>query len=161
MPPSNQSTVARTLRRGLLPLVVALAAVTLLPACASNPARDLTAVDRTMVVTGYCPCKKCCGWKRTWYGKAVTLSGKAKKVGVTASGAKARHGTIAADARYAFGTPMHVPGYGRGAVTDRGGAIQGNHIDVFFKNHKEALRWGRKTLTVRVWLPARQASARR
>lgn len=128
--------------------------IPLLPwGCASDPTRGLVPEDRTMTVTGYCPCKECCDWKRTWYGRAVTRRGKRKDVGVTASGVKATYGTIAADARYPFGTPMSVPGYGKGTVRDRGSAIQGDHIDVFFRRHKDALQWGRKTLRVRVWLP--------
>ncbi|MBO5089121.1 MAG: 3D domain-containing protein, partial [Lachnospiraceae bacterium] len=31
---------------------------------------------------------------------------------------------------------------------DRGGAIKGKRIDMFFMTHKEALRWGRRTMTV-------------
>jgi 3D (Asp-Asp-Asp) domain-containing protein len=110
-----------------------------------------------MTVTAYCPCQQCCGWKRTWYGKPIFASGanegKRKKIGVTASGAKAKPGTVAADSRYAFGTRMEIPGYGKGLVQDRGGAIQGDHIDVYFKRHQAALEWGRRKLPVKVWLP--------
>ena len=111
-----------------------------------------------MVVTGYCKCGKCCGWRRTWYGRPVVASGpnkgQRKKVGITASGTKGRVGTIAADtARYPFGTVMSVPGYGYGRVEDRGSAITGNHIDLFFKKHRHAVAWGRKTLRVKVWIP--------
>ena len=115
------------------------------------PVADLM---KTMEVTAYCPCKKCCGWHRNWRGKAVTRGGYPKKVGVTASGAKAKPGTIAADtARYPFGTQMYIPGYGYGTVQDRGGAIKGDHIDVFFKSHKDALQWGRVKRDVYVWMP--------
>jgi len=111
-------------------------------------------IMKPMEVTAYCPCKKCCGWHRNWRGKAVTKGGYTKKVGVTASGAKAKPGTIAADTgRYPFGTQMYVPGYGYGTVQDRGGAIKGDHIDVFFKSHKDALQWGRVKRDVHVWLP--------
>ena len=111
---------------------------------------------RAMTVTAYCDCQKCCGWKRTWYGKPVyaygSLKGKRKKVGVTASGTDAKVGTLAADtSRYPFGTMMYVPGYGYGRVEDRGGAIKGEHIDLFFKTHQQALEWGRQQRQVRVW----------
>lgn len=77
--------------------------------------------------------------------------GKKKKVGVTASGTKAKPGTIAADTSvFPFGTRMKIPGYGWGTVEDRGGAIKGGRIDLFFKSHKEALEWGRQTVKVRV-----------
>lgn len=122
-----------------------------------RPPRGARAVDRVIEATGYCKCKQCCGWRRTWYGKPVFASGankgKRKKVGVTASGKKAREGTIAADTtRYPFGTVMYVPGYGYGRVEDRGGAIKGEKIDLFFDSHKKALKWGRQKVRVRVWV---------
>ncbi len=72
---------------------------------------------------------------------------------MTASGTKAKKGTIAADTRYfSFGTVMNIPGYGTGKVEDRGGAIQGpTRVDLFFKTHKQALQWGRKRVRVQVW----------
>lgn len=109
--------------------------------------------------TGYCDCGTCCGWTRSWIPpfrpvySSGPLKGQPKKVGMTASGTKARKGTIAADTRcYPFGTVMRIPGYGMGRVEDRGGAINGPaRIDLFFKSHKEALQWGRKRLRVTVW----------
>lgn len=81
-------------------------------------------------------------------------TGKPKKVGQTASGKQAKVGTIAADtSKYPFGTIMHVPGYGYGRVEDRGSVIKGEHVDLFFKSHKQALQWGRQTRQVKVWLP--------
>src|SRR5690349_8506028 len=56
--------------------------------------------------------------------------------GITASGQVAGSGTIAAPRTYPFGTSMQVPGYGSGTVQDRGGAIRGNHIDVWFPTKK-------------------------
>jgi 3D (Asp-Asp-Asp) domain-containing protein len=136
---------------GLALLVAALGS------CQGNgPSRSAPSVVRTMTVTAYCDCKSCCGWKRTWYGKPVyaygASKGERKKVGVTASGTKAKIGTLAADTSlYPFGTLMFVPGYGYGRVEDRGSAIKGDHIDLFFKSHKEALQWGRQQRQVHVW----------
>ena len=81
------------------------------------------------------------------------MKGQRKKVGVTSTGAKAKKGTIAADTRYhPFGTVMKIPGYGKGRVADRGGDIKGPaRIDLFFENHKQALKWGRQRLPVEVW----------
>lgn len=61
-------------------------------------------------------------------------------------------GTIAADTtHFAFGTRMHIPGYGWGIVEDRGGAIQGvERIDLFHRNHESAIQWGRKKVTAHV-----------
>jgi 3D (Asp-Asp-Asp) domain-containing protein len=85
------------------------------------------------------------------YGPA---KGKPKQVGVTASGTRARPGTIAADTSvFPFGTILYVEGYGYGRVEDRGGAIKGDHIDLFFHTHRQAMAWGRKRVLVRVWLP--------
>jgi len=119
--------------------------------------RNAKVIDRTVETTGYCKCKKCCNWKRNWFCKAVIASGKykghAKKVGITAGGTKAKQGTIAADTKkYPLGTIFYIPGYGYGRVEDRGSAIQGEHLDLFFKSHKQALKWGRQTKRVRVWL---------
>lgn len=85
----------------------------------------------TFNVSFYCPCAKCCG----------------KTNGITASGAKAQAGvTIAAPSNYAFGTQIYLEGMGTYTVQDRGGAIQGNKIDVFVNSHQEALNLGRKQI---------------
>ncbi|MDZ4861583.1 MAG: 3D domain-containing protein [Candidatus Hydrogenedentes bacterium] len=116
---------------------------------------------KPMEITAYCPCKKCCGWHRTWLGRPVTQAGHRKKVGVTASGEKAKPGTIAADtSKYPFGTVMYVPGYGYGTVQDRGGAIKGERIDLFFKSHQDALEWGRVKAEVFVWMPSANVANR-
>jgi len=113
-----------------------------------------------MEVTGYCNCGICCSWERGWFGlgSAVISSGpnkgKPKEIGVTASGTRAKYGTIAADtAVLPFGTVVYVPGYGYGRVEDRGGAIKGNRLDLWYPSHGEAQVWGRKRVNVRVWRP--------
>lgn len=93
-----------------------------------------------MRVTAYCPCPKCCGKYSD---------------GKTACGHKIRPGDafVAADKRYSFGTEMIIAGYQNGQpvkVLDRGGAIRGNRLDVFFHSHEEALEWGVKYLDVKV-----------
>ena len=112
----------------------------------------------SMEVTGYCKCGKCCGWERNWRFQPVYAygpnKGRPKAVGITATGTRARPGTIAADTDfYPFGTIMYVPGYGWGRVEDIGGAIKGKHIDLYFSSHKKALQWGRKRREVKVWIP--------
>lgn len=131
-----------------------------LAGCASRPKppRGVTPYDQRMEVTGYCKCGDCCNWKRNIIGRPKIKSGPAKgqkkKVGVTAAGTKAKIGTVAADTtRYPFGTIVYVPGYGYGRVEDRGGAIKGEKLDLFFNSHRDALKWGRQTATVRVWKP--------
>ena len=117
--------------------------------------------EETLLATGYCNCQKCCGWKYTWYWRSVVAAGKnagrPKKVGITASGTRARHGTIAADTSvYPVGTIVEIPGYGFGRVEDRGGAIRGRHVDLWFRRHSDAVKWGRRNVRVRVWLPRKK-----
>ena len=93
-----------------------------------------------MRVTAYCPCPKCCGE----YSDGVTACGHKIQPGDT---------FVSADGRYPFGTEMLVPGYNNGQpaqVLDRGGAIKGNRLEVFFATHQEALEWGVKYLEVNV-----------
>ncbi len=145
--------------RRALAITLAALVLALCNGCATvRPPGGVRPVDRTLETTGYCKCKKCCGWKRTWYGRAVDkATGKPKKVGVTASGLRAKPGrTIAADTRrYPLGTIMYIPGYGYGRVEDRGSAITQDKIDLYFKSHKKALEWGRQKKTVRIWIRRR------
>lgn len=85
-------------------------------------------------VTAYCACAKCCGWA----------------TGITASGARATaNHTIAAPSTFSFGTKVVINGVTY-TVEDRGGAIQGNRIDVYMDSHAEALQWGVRYLYVEV-----------
>lgn len=119
------------------------------PPAGSKPRRYV------LEVTGYCECQQCCSWHRNWLFMPVNNSdGRRKKVGYTASGARARPGTLAADtANFPFGTIMHIPGYGYGRVEDRGGDIKGWKLDCYFESHEEAKAWGRTRRYVDVWLP--------
>lgn len=85
--------------------------------------------------TAYCGCAKCCG----------------KSTGKTASGTTATAGrTVAMSSSYSFGTKIEIQGMGTYIVEDRGGAIKGNRIDIFFSNHQKALDFGRKTVYLKV-----------
>ncbi len=130
-----------------------------------RPPRDVPPRDYVVITTGYCPCGECCGWRRNWLGRPVISGGpqrgRAKAVGVTASGATARPGTLAADTSiFPFGTIIQIPGYGYGRVEDRGSDIQGYHLDLFYRTHAEAAQHGRVKLRVKVWFPPGQAPAR-
>ena len=125
--------------------------------CASRPFATRKEIV-TLEATGYCKCGECCGWRRNLLLQPVyaygSMEGERKKVGVTASGTKAKKGTIAADTNvFPFGTKMKIPGYGSGVVEDRGGAITGHKIDLFFRTHKQALQWGRQMVSVEVTRP--------
>lgn len=136
------------------------AAVGMAAGCSGvRPPAGVRPIERTLLATAYCHCGKCCNWRRTWYGRPVVAvgpqRGRPKQVGITASGTRVRRGTIAADtSRYPFGTVMYVEGYGYGRVEDRGGKIRGDRIDLYFPSHKLALRWGKQSVRVRIWLPA-------
>ena len=143
----------------MLRLPVLLAMALMVTGCARiRPPRHEEPVVRRLLVTGYCDCGECCSWQRNWYGRPVIAAGprkgERKHVGITASGTRARPGTIAADTpRYPFGTIMYVDGYGYGMVEDRGGAIKGDHIDLYFRTHREALQWGKQWKQVEIWVP--------
>ena len=86
-------------------------------------------------ITAYCPCVKCCG----------------KTDGITASGVKAVEGvTVATDKSIPFGTKIYIDGVGERIVQDRGGAIKGNKIDLYFDDHQSALNFGRQTKQVTI-----------
>jgi 3D (Asp-Asp-Asp) domain-containing protein len=95
-----------------------------------------------MQVTAYCACKKCCGSS----ARGLTASGRR----VTYNGGA----FVAADTDLLpFGTRLVIPGYHNGKpveVIDRGGAIKGRHIDLFFPSHEQALEWGNQWLDVTV-----------
>lgn len=86
-------------------------------------------------VTAYCSCEKCCGKHAD---------------GITASGHKLKAGdlVVAAPRNISFGTKIFIPGYGLATVRDRGGAIKGNRLDIWFSTHDAALKWGRQNLEV-------------
>jgi 3D (Asp-Asp-Asp) domain-containing protein len=69
--------------------------------------------------------------------------------GRTAIGMRAGRGIVAVDPRVIpLGTRVYVEGYGAAIAADTGGAIKGNRIDVCFPTRREALNWGRRTVTV-------------
>lgn len=136
------------------------------PGCATNVREETRKVKVEMEVTAYCPCGKCTDWKISWpSGIPVhttgSLKGQPKKIGITASVTRAHTGTIAADPRIPFGTIIYVPGYGWGIVEDRGRAIKGHRLDVFFPTHRQALEWGRQKLTVTIVIEDEEEKSRR
>lgn len=122
-----------------------------------RPPRGVKPIERVMEVTAYCNCGHCCGWHRSrWLRRPIVSAGaqagQRKQVGITASGTRARMGTVAADTRrYPFGTIVYVPGYGYGRVEDRGGAIRGDKLDLWYPSHQQALEWGRQRVRVLIW----------
>lgn len=81
----------------------------------------------TYKLTGYCPCEKCCG----------------VNTGITASGTKATEGrTIGVNPKdIPYGTVLEINGQ-QYIAEDTGSAIGSKHIDIFFNNHEDALKFG-------------------
>jgi 3D (Asp-Asp-Asp) domain-containing protein len=110
---------------------------------------------RTMVpwsvramVTAYCPCTVCCG---------------PKAIGRTSTGRDAyRYPGVAADPKaIPYGHVVNIPGVGPRQVDDTGGAMRRSwqkgvyHLDLRFRNHQDAVEWGRKWMQVEVYAQAR------
>lgn len=90
-------------------------------------------------LTAYCACEKCCGkWA---LNRPVDESGET--IVYTASMKRAESGwTIAADTDVLpFGTKVWIDGH-EYEVQDRGGAIKGNRIDIYFDTHEEVCQFG-------------------
>ena len=101
---------------------------------AATTAATTTSGTQVYKITAYCSCAKCCG----------------KATGRTAMGTKATAGrTVAASGKFAFGTKLNINGHVY-TVEDRGGAINGNKIDIYVNSHAEALAWGVRYLPVSV-----------
>ena len=91
----------------------------------------------TFRITAYFSCRRCCG---RWAD------------GVTATGKKAKWGVVAADWRVIpKHSRIHITGFDTlFRVEDKGGAIKGRRIDIWFPSHKRALRFG--VARRRVWM---------
>ena len=95
--------------------------------------------SETWLVTAYCPDKTCCG---------------SKACGLTASGKMAKPGMVACN-WLPFGTRVQIQGLGIFTVEDRGAkSLFGSktnhikHVDVFFKKHSDAKKFGKKYLVL-------------
>lgn len=97
------------------------------------------------VLTAYCPCVKCCG---EWSAEHPSRVGT-DYIQKTASGTIPTAGrTISVDTSVIpFGTTVIIHGH-EYVAEDRGGAIKGNKIDIFFDDHNEVLEFGRQTAEV-------------
>jgi 3D (Asp-Asp-Asp) domain-containing protein len=72
-------------------------------------------------------------------------------LGVTASGIKVQEKrTIACPPEFPFGAKINIEGQGTFTCEDRGGAIKGNHIDIYVKTKAEAFAFGRQNLVAKV-----------
>lgn len=90
-----------------------------------------------MIATAYCNCAKCCGKYAN---------------GITASGTRTHWGTVAAPPSFLFFTKLKISAFPGiiFIVEDRGGAIKGNRIDIWFPTHAEALRFGKREVEIEI-----------
>lgn len=108
--------------------------------------------------------KKLARWKekqaRLWAeletGKRFTVNASAytaaadecgKSDGITASGLMVTENrTLACPPNFPFGAKLSIEGMGVYRCEDRGGAIKGNHIDIYMETKSEAFAFGRQNL---------------
>jgi 3D (Asp-Asp-Asp) domain-containing protein len=71
--------------------------------------------------------------------------------GRMANGQNVHVGAIAADPRVLpMGTVVIVEGLGTFVVKDTGGAIKGNRIDIWVSDQRKAIRFGRRTVVLKI-----------
>lgn len=84
-------------------------------------------------ITFYCCCELCCGKSESDPAYGITASGKEARGGIT----------IAVDkSLIPLGSEVYIEGYGLKIAQDTGGAIKGNHIDIYVQDHEKALTLG-------------------
>ncbi len=94
----------------------------------------------------------------TGYTAGVESTGKSPGhpgYGITYSGVKVKrdlYSTIAADLNvFPIGTILFIPKYGYGVVADKGSAINGNELDLYYETVEDVFaQWGKQTLDVYV-----------
>ncbi len=72
--------------------------------------------------------------------------------GITSNGERVQEGrTIAADPSVPFGTMIYIPKLENTyTVTDRGGAIEGNRLDLYMEKRSDAIEFG--VWELEVWI---------
>lgn len=74
-----------------------------------------------------------------------------KSDGITSSGLKVEDNrTLACPPAYPFGTKISIEGVGILRCEDRGGAIKGNHFDIYMAKKSDAFAFGRRNLVAEV-----------
>lgn len=102
----------------------------------------------SVVATAYCSCQKCCG--KYALNRPKDENGNPIVYAATGAICKPNH-TIAVDPNYIpYGTVVEYNGI-KWVAEDCGGGVKGYHIDIYYDDHQEALNWGRRTITVKVY----------
>lgn len=113
---------------------------------------SVNSIEQTLLEEQY-PTKKVIA---TGYTAGIESTGKTEEhpeYGITFSGINVKrdlYSTIAADLTvFPLGTILYIPDYGYGVVTDKGGAIKGNKIDLYFHTVEDVYaQWGKKELDI-------------
>jgi 3D (Asp-Asp-Asp) domain-containing protein len=92
----------------------------------------------------------------TGYTAGYESTGKSQghpEYGITFSGVKVKRdlfSTVAADLSvFPIGTVLFIPGYGYGVVADKGGAIKGDELDLYYETVNDVYNhWGKKKVDV-------------
>ncbi|RFU67908.1 LysM peptidoglycan-binding domain-containing protein [Peribacillus saganii] len=106
-------------------------------AAAKPAAKQGAFKELTMTATAYtASCKGCSGITATGLNLKKNPSIKA----------------ISVDPRIIpLGSKVYVEGYGYAVAADKGSAVKGSKIDVFIPNKSRAIKWGSKTVKVKVF----------
>lgn len=97
---------------------------------------------KEFVATAYCACEKCCGeWAINRKGPVVGSTGMEliPKYSIAVDPNIIPYGSILVDS---IGNEYRAD--------DCGGAIKGDHIDIYFSSHEEALNYGRQTIELAI-----------
>lgn len=93
------------------------------------------------VATAYCSCSVCCG-KYAYNRPNGIVYGAAGRELV-------EDYSIAVDPSVIpYGTIIRTESGKEYRADDCGGAIKGNHIDIYFADHQKALEWGKQTIRI-------------
>ena len=160
------STIKRMVRKIFVSLLIILALESTYYQISGIKAADVNSVDQSASTLQTSVQAIEDGYKLTKYERArVTATGYTAgkestgktlshpAYGVTYSGVKVKrdlYSTIAADLDvFPLGTILWIPGYGYGVVADKGGAIKGNRLDLYYETVEDVYaEWGKKELDV-------------
>ena len=129
----------------------------------SKPVKQIIALGTTGVYTasrgGDIRYSRKLSVRATAYTADYSCTGKGPgdpALGITSTGVRAKrnangYSTIAVDPRVIpLGTKLYVDGYGYAIAEDIGGAIKGNHIDLYFSSTNEMWNWGAREMLVSI-----------
>ena len=110
-----------------------------------------TALKNSSNSKGYTNYKSSGGASYSSSGKKLVVSATAYSGGgTTATGTKARWGTIAVDPRIIpYGARVYIPQFNMVfTAEDCGGGIKGNKIDIYMNSSSECYNWGKRNIDI-------------